>query len=169
MSPSYAHLFGGSLATVATGWLMARPVMADSRRIMWLLGAGTPSPRSPPASLYYTHDLAVAKAMFWIFIPAIYFYIGPCFGLMNNLAQCRMRAMFCAMTLFLANVGNLLITPTADRRAQRLFRAHRPLASRRAAPGDAVHRAHRALGRAALPARRQGHRKDQVRARTFPF
>ena len=49
--------------------------------------------------------------MFWIFIPAIYFYIGPCFGLLNNLAQCRMRAMFCAMTLFLANVGNLLITP----------------------------------------------------------
>ncbi|HUL19208.1 MAG TPA: hypothetical protein VLV29_08065, partial [Steroidobacteraceae bacterium] len=53
----------------------------------------------------------LAKAMFWIFIPAIYFYIGPCFGLLNNLAQCRMRAMFCATTLFLANVGNLLIAP----------------------------------------------------------
>ncbi|MBV9621483.1 MAG: MFS transporter, partial [Gammaproteobacteria bacterium] len=44
-------------------------------------------------------------------IPAIYFYIGPSFGLVNNLAQCRMRAMFCATTLFLANVGNLVIAP----------------------------------------------------------
>ncbi len=108
---AYAHLFGGSAATVATGWLMARPVMADSRRIMWLLAAGTAIATFASGVAYYTRDLALAKAMFWIFIPAIYFYIGPCFGLLNNLAQCRMRAMFCAMTLFLANVGNLLITP----------------------------------------------------------
>jgi hypothetical protein len=61
--------------------------------------------------VYYTRDLALAKAMLWIFIPAIYFYIGPGFGLLNNLAQCRMRAMFCAMVLFLANLGNLVIAP----------------------------------------------------------
>lgn len=108
---SYAHLVGGSAATVLTGVLMARPVMADARRIMWLLGGGTFIATLASWGAYATHDLAVARLMFWIFIPAIYFYIGPCFGLLNNLAQCRMRAMFCAMTLFLANVGNLVIAP----------------------------------------------------------
>jgi hypothetical protein len=31
--------------------------------------------------------------------------------LLNNLAEPRMRAMFCAFTLFVANVGNLIIAP----------------------------------------------------------
>jgi len=61
--------------------------------------------------IYWTRDLEVARALFWIFIPSIYFYIGPCFGILNNLAKPRMRAMFCASTLFVANVGNLLIAP----------------------------------------------------------
>jgi MFS family permease len=105
------HLWGGGLATVATGWLMARSTMVDARRIVWLLAGGIGIATVASGVVYYTRDLAVAKAMLWIFIPAIYFYIGPGFGLLNNLAQCRMRAMFCAMVLFLANLGNLVITP----------------------------------------------------------
>jgi hypothetical protein len=53
----------------------------------------------------------VAKAMFWLFIPAIYFYIGPCMGLMQNLAPSRMRAMFTAWSLVVGNVFNLIIAP----------------------------------------------------------
>src|SRR6201998_2794792 len=34
------HLWGGGLATVATGWLMARSSMIDARRIVWVLAAG---------------------------------------------------------------------------------------------------------------------------------
>ena len=105
------HLWGGGLATVATGWLMARSTMVDARRIVWLLAAGIGIATVASGVVYWTRDLAVAKAMLWIFIPAIYFYIGPGFGLLNNLAQCRMRAMFCAMVLFLANLGNLVIAP----------------------------------------------------------
>jgi hypothetical protein len=105
------HLIGGSLATIATGWLMARRTMGDSRRIMYLLGAGIGLATIASGVAYYTRDLTLAKAMFWIYIPSIYFYIGPCFGLINNLAQCRMRAIFCATTLFLANLGNLVIAP----------------------------------------------------------
>jgi len=105
------HLWGGGLATLATGWLMARSTMTDARRIVWLLAGGIGIATVASGVVYYTHDLALAKAMLWIFIPAIYFYIGPGFGLLNNLAQCRMRAMFCAMVLFLANLGNLVITP----------------------------------------------------------
>jgi MFS family permease len=105
------HLWGGGLATLATGWLMARGTMVDARRIVWLLAAGIGIATFASGVVYWTRDLAVAKAMLWIFIPAIYFYIGPGFGLLNNLAQCRMRAMFCAMVLFLANLGNLVIAP----------------------------------------------------------
>ncbi len=49
--------------------------------------------------------------MFWLFIPAIYFYIGPCFGLLNNLAPCRMRNMFIAISLLVANILNLIVAP----------------------------------------------------------
>jgi len=50
--------------------------------------------------------------MFWIFIPAIYFYIGPCFGLLNNLAPCCMRNMFIAVSLLVANVLNWIVAPS---------------------------------------------------------
>ena len=105
------HLWGGGLATVATGWLMARSTMTDARRIVWLLAAGIGIATVASGVVYYTRDLTVARVALWIYIPAIYFYIGPGFGLLNNLAPCRMRAMFCAMVLFLANLGNLVITP----------------------------------------------------------
>jgi MFS family permease len=105
------HLFGGALATLLTGWLMGTRFMADSRRIVWLLGITIGIATLASAVVYWTRDLKLATVMLWIFIPSIYFYIGPCFGLLNNLARCKMRAMFCATTLFLANVGNLVIAP----------------------------------------------------------
>ncbi|MBS0394025.1 MAG: MFS transporter [Proteobacteria bacterium] len=105
------HLFGGAAATLFTGWLLAQPVMADPRRIVkllgWWIGAGT----VVSIFIYASHSLAVTKALCWLFVPSIYFYIGPCFGILNNLAQPRMRAIFCAATLFVANVGNLVIAP----------------------------------------------------------
>ncbi len=105
------HLYGGSIATVFTGWLIARPVFNDPRRIVWFMGTIIGIATCASIGIYWTHSLPVAKALFWIFIPAIYFYIGPCFGILNNLAMPRMRAMFCAATLFVANVGNLVIAP----------------------------------------------------------
>ena len=108
-----AHLIGGTAATLLTGWLMGQPYMADSRRIVRLLGVGIGIATIASGIIFWTHSLTLAKGMFWIFVPAIYFYIGPCFGLLNNLAQCRMRAIFCAMTLFVANLGNLVIAPQA--------------------------------------------------------
>jgi predicted MFS family arabinose efflux permease len=107
------HLIGGAAATVFTGWIMGRPGMSDPRRIVRVLGVGVGISTIVSGVIYATHSLALTKALFWIFIPSIYFYIGPCFGLLNNLAQPRMRAIFCAATLFVANVGNLVIAPQA--------------------------------------------------------
>jgi MFS family permease len=65
------------------------------------------------ATAYWTHSLFVCKLMFWMFIPAIYFYIGPCFGLLNNLAPCHMRNMFIAISLLVANILNIVVAPQA--------------------------------------------------------
>lgn len=105
------HLWGGGIATAFTGWLLARNFFRDPRRIVWFMGAIVGIATVASIGIYWTRDLALARALFWIFIPSIYFYIGPCFGLLNNLARPRMRAVFCAATLFVANVGNLLIAP----------------------------------------------------------
>ncbi len=105
------HLVGGSVATALTAWLIALPPFRDPRRIVWLMGAGIAVATVISVIIYWTHSLALANWLFWIFIPSIYFYIGPSFGLLNNLAEPRMRAVFCALTLFLANVCNLIIAP----------------------------------------------------------
>jgi MFS family permease len=105
------HLWGGSAATLGTAWLLSRPSMADPRRVMWLLAAGIALATIPSIVAYFTHSLGVAELMFCCFIPAIYFYIGPCFGLLNNLAPCNMRNMFIAISLLVANIFNLVIAP----------------------------------------------------------
>ena len=105
------HLWGGSLATILTAWLLSRPAMADPSRVVWLLAGGIGLTTIPSMIAYWTHSLVLCKLMFCIFIPAIYFYIGPCFGLLNNLAPCHMRNMFIAISLLVANILNLIVAP----------------------------------------------------------
>ena len=105
------HLVMGISASLLTAWLLARPAFVDPRRIVYLLGAVTGVATIPSIIAYYTHSLPVATAMWWIFIPAIYFYIGPAFALGQNLAPPRMRAMFTAIALLVANVFNLIVAP----------------------------------------------------------
>ena len=103
------HLFGGSLATVGTACLLSRPWMVDPRRVVWVLAGAIAFATVPSIMAYATHSLAVAQLMFWLYIPFIYFYIGPLFGLLNNLSPCHMRNMFIAISLLVANVCNLII------------------------------------------------------------
>jgi predicted MFS family arabinose efflux permease len=105
------HLYGGVAATIYTSWLLTRPSMGDPRRIVRLMGWWIGLATVVSVAIYSTHSLALTRWLFWLFIPAIYFYIGPCFGLLLNLAEPRMRAVFCASTLFVANVGNLIVAP----------------------------------------------------------
>ena len=105
------HLWGGSLATLVTAGLVAWRPMIDPRRVVWLMGVVIGISTVVSYYIYTSGSLATIEILLWIFIPSIYFYIGPCFGLLNNLAEPRMRAMFCAFTLFVANVGNLIIAP----------------------------------------------------------
>ena len=107
------HLVMGIAASLLTAWLLAKPSFTDPRRIVYLLAAVTGVATVPSIIAYYTHSLPLATAMWWIFIPAIYFYIGPAFALGQNLAPPKMRAMFTAIALLVANVFNLIVAPQA--------------------------------------------------------
>jgi predicted MFS family arabinose efflux permease len=107
------HLIGGILASLGTAWLLAQPRMVDPRRVLWVLVVGVGFTTIPSFLAYWTHTLWFAKCMFWIFIPAIYFYIGPCMGLLQNLAPHSMRSMFIAWSLLVGNVFNLIVAPQA--------------------------------------------------------
>jgi len=105
------HLIGGSAAMVASTWLLSRRWLSDERRVMRLLALNIALATVVTAIIYSTHSLVLTKALFWLFVPSIYIYLGPGFGILNNLAQPKMRAMYCATLLFLANVCNLIIAP----------------------------------------------------------
>jgi predicted MFS family arabinose efflux permease len=107
------HLLGGMAATAGTAWLLSRPYMAAPRRVLWLLGAGVGFATVPSYIAYWTHSLWLSKLMLWLYIPAIYFFIGPCMGLLQNLAPAHLRSMFIALSLLVGNVLNLIVAPQA--------------------------------------------------------
>jgi hypothetical protein len=105
------HLVMGIAASLFTAWLVGRPAYHDPRKILRLLSVVTALATIPSIIAYWTDSLSVATVMWWIFIPAIYFYIGPAFSLAQNLAPPKMRAMFIAISLLIANVFNLIVAP----------------------------------------------------------
>ncbi len=107
------HLIGGSAAMIGSTWLLSRPFFADPRRIVRWLGAYIAFATLVTAVIYSSHSLTLTRWLLWLFVPALYVYIGASFGILNNLALPKMRAMYCAVTLFIANVCNLIIAPQA--------------------------------------------------------
>ncbi|MEQ1497346.1 MAG: MFS transporter [Novosphingobium sp.] len=107
------HLIGGIGASLLTAWLFAKPAYRDPSKILRVLAVVTALATVPSFLAYYTRSLDQATWMWWIFIPAIYFYIGPTFALAQNFAPAKMRAMFIAISLLIANVFNLIVAPQA--------------------------------------------------------
>jgi MFS family permease len=109
----HIHLIGGIAATVAAAWLVSRPFMFDPRRVLWLLGLVTGCATVPSIIAYWTHSLWLARVMFCAYVPAIYFFIGPCMALVLNLAPSQMRSTFTAWSVLVGNVFNLIVAPQA--------------------------------------------------------
>jgi MFS family permease len=105
------HLIAGTLGTLLAGWLMGRPAASDPRYVARLLGSVTALATIPSIILYWVLSERAATALLWIFVPAVYFYIGPILGLLQNVMPANMRATTCAILLFIANVANLVIAP----------------------------------------------------------
>lgn len=109
----HVHLVGGIVATAGTAWFMARPSMVDPRRVLWTLAGVIGLATIPSFFAYWTQTLWLAKLMFWSYIPAIYFFIGPCMALVLNVAPSNMRSMFTAWSVLVGNVFNLIVAPQA--------------------------------------------------------
>ena len=107
------HLIGGIAATVSAAWLMGRPSMVDPRRVLRVLAWVTGVATIPSIIAYWTGSLPLARLMFWCYIPAIYFFIGPCMALVLNLAPSIMRSSFTAWSVLVGNVFNLIVAPQA--------------------------------------------------------
>lgn len=107
------HLVGGIGATLATAWLLAHASMRSPKRVLNLLAGVIAAATVPSLLAYATNELWIAKLMLWLFVPAIYFFIGPCMGLLQNLAPAEMRSMFIAISLLFGNILNLIVAPEA--------------------------------------------------------
>lgn len=105
------YLIGGGLSMLVSTWLLSRPWLKDQRRILRVTAVTIAIGTVITWFLYSTHSLALFKILLWIFIPTVYMYLGPSFGILNNLAPANMRAMYCAVLLLVANVLNLVVAP----------------------------------------------------------
>jgi predicted MFS family arabinose efflux permease len=105
------HLVAGTLACLGTAWLFGLPSMRDSRRVALTVGGVVAVSTIPSIIAYAAHSLEVARLMFWLFIPAIYFFIGPCMALVQNLAAPHMRTVFAAWSGLVGNLFNLIVAP----------------------------------------------------------
>lgn len=103
------HLVGGIAATVLAVWLMSRPAMRDPLRALRMLAWVTGIATLLSIVAYWTHSLPLAKLMLWAYVPAIYFFIGPCMALVLNLAPSHMRSTFTAWSVLVGNVFNLIV------------------------------------------------------------
>jgi MFS family permease len=105
------HLIAGTAGTMLASYLMARRAAADPKYVTQLLAWVTALTTIPSILLYWVGSTALATALLWIFVPSVYFYIGPILGLLQNVVPPHMRATTCALLLFTANVANLVIAP----------------------------------------------------------
>ncbi len=105
------HLIAGTGSTLLAAWLMSRDSARDPRYVARLLAVVTVVTTVPSLFLYWVESRRAATVLLWIFVPSVYFYIGPVLGLLQNVLPSSMRALGCALLLFAANVANLVLAP----------------------------------------------------------
>ncbi len=105
------HLIAGTASTLATAWLMSRRAATDPKHIANLLAMLVVVSTVPSFLAYWVDSTRMAAVFLWLFVPGVYFFIGPMLGLLQNVVPANMRATACAALLFLANIGNLVVAP----------------------------------------------------------
>jgi MFS family permease len=105
------HLVAGTAGTLFAGAVMGLPAARDPRFVTRFLTWLTLLSTVPSFLVYEVASLRAATVLLWIFVPAVYFYIGPILGLLQNVMPANMRAGAVAILLFTANVANLMVAP----------------------------------------------------------
>ena len=105
------HLVAGTAGTLLASAVMGLPAARDPRFVTRFLTWLTLLSTVPSFLAYEVASLRAATLLLWIFVPAVYFYIGPILGLLQNVMPANMRASAVAILLFTANVANLILAP----------------------------------------------------------
>jgi MFS family permease len=105
------HLVAGTAGILLAGWLVGRRAARDPRYVARLLAWVTAVCTVPSILAYWVLSEQAATILLWVFVPGVYFYIGPILGLLQNVIPANMRATTCAILLFLANLANLVLAP----------------------------------------------------------
>ena len=103
--------YGGAAVILLTAWLVFVNGKRDPRRDTWLVSATIVVATVPGIWMFLTDSLELTQWLLWIFIPLNYLYLGPTFGMLQNLVPAQMRGLIIAILLFVANFANLVIAP----------------------------------------------------------
>lgn len=106
-----AHLVSGAGVTLLASWAMGLAWMRHPKRILWTMAAVVGLSTVPSIFMLLTGSRGLALACLWAFLPAIYFYIGPSIGLLQNAVPPAMRAQTTAISVLMGNITNLVVAP----------------------------------------------------------
>ena len=106
-----AHLVAGVGVTFLAGWVMSWSRMRRPKTILWTMAGVVAISTIPSILMPLATSQGMAIALLWAFLPAIYFYIGPSIGLLQNAVPVPMRAQATAISVLMGNITNLVIAP----------------------------------------------------------
>lgn len=106
-----AHLVAGAGVTLLASWVMGLRWMRAPRRILWAMALFVALSTVPSLLMLFQSSRVAALVMLWAFLPAIYFYIGPSIGLLQNAVAPAMRAQTTAISVLMGNITNLVVAP----------------------------------------------------------
>jgi MFS family permease len=106
-----AHFVVGTVVVVTAGTVVHWLAKRDIRWECWAVGLLALATTLPAVLIFVAQSPSMALVALWCFLPSLYAYIGPIFGLTQNLLVPEMRATGIAILLFLANLASLVIAP----------------------------------------------------------
>lgn len=105
------HLIAGSLATVVTTVAVGPAVARNPRSVLRFMAVVIAVVTVPSVLVYLSAARGTAVLLLWTVVPAVYFFIGPLMGLLQNVTPPGMRAQTMAILVLTANIANLIVAP----------------------------------------------------------
>ena len=101
----------GALGILSGSIFIQAASKRDPRWQPWVVAVATCVGTVASVTAYASYSRSTTLLMLWLFVPAAYLNIGPQFALTQSLVLPRMRALSCAVLLFLTNIANLALAP----------------------------------------------------------
>ncbi|PYY69824.1 MFS transporter [Pseudomonas jessenii] len=104
------HGVGGLVAMLITALVMSNSKLGaefQAKFVGWITLFATIA----TILIFSLESTSAVTLLLWIFIPAIYMYLGPTAALLQNLVKSSMRGKIVALMLFAANITNLVVAP----------------------------------------------------------